>query len=246
MKRAVAIPLLVLAFVLVLGLGGYALVREIFDVSAALPGYDGTWIRSAGVDLSNAEGHVDLASAQQDGLTFVIAKATEGGGYHDAAFLDLKQQASKLGLFFAAYHFGNDADTGTQVANFLSTAGDVELLFLDYDDPTSMSPQQAIDFLRMVDAQHGQICGIYIDVNRLSDFEGGVNHPDLANRPKWIAKYSTTPPDFAWDIWQYTDGSVLNGEGKKSFQGIGRCDVNHFNGPPTKLVSMFRPGEAVV
>ena len=45
----------------------------------------------------------------------------------------------------------------------------------------------------------------------------------LANCPRWIADYTSTPPQGA-TLWQYTDGPL--GMAPNTFPGVGSCDIN--------------------
>src|SRR4051794_16127137 len=58
-----------------------------------------------GIDVSHHNGKPDWAAVKQDGVKFVIAKATEDTPFQDPEYATNKRMAEAQGLAFTAYHF---------------------------------------------------------------------------------------------------------------------------------------------
>ncbi len=71
-----------------------------------------------GIDISHFQHGLSLAAVKRQGYRFVIAKATQGQGVHDADFPTFLEEAESLGLPFAAYHFlHSDSSAAAQADN---------------------------------------------------------------------------------------------------------------------------------
>lgn len=72
-----------------------------------------------GIDVSNHNGRIDFDRVKADGISFVIAKASEGEGYRDPSFAQRVRAARRSGLKVGAYHFFRKKSDGrAQAANF--------------------------------------------------------------------------------------------------------------------------------
>lgn len=58
-----------------------------------------------GIDVSRWQGQIDWRAVRGSGISFVYAKATEGGDRIDPLFRDYRRDARRAGLAFGAYHF---------------------------------------------------------------------------------------------------------------------------------------------
>lgn len=158
-----------------------------------------------GIDVSTWQ----VTTPSLAGLDFAFARATYGTtpdaryGMHAAAF-------RAAGLVTGAYHFGRSGQyvsVPAQIGAFLDAARDAELLALDLEadhDASGrvlkpMSDEEAARFIAGVRAA-GRRCGLY---------HSRSGYPiALASDFRWIAEWDATPPNIAWDFWQYAGSGV--------------------------------------
>lgn len=155
------------------------------------------------------------------GLGFAFARATyatspdERYAQHTAAF-----RAADIAA--GAYHFGTGfVAVPRQVEAFLETAGDADLLALDWetDRAKTMTRAQAREFIAAVQAT-GRRIGLYASRSWFRD---------LGQDWHWVAQWGPRAPDRPWHFWQY-QGSPL--------------DRNRFNGDRAALARLIgRPQE---
>lgn len=69
-----------------------------------------------GLDVSNHQGPIDWARVRRQGFAFVYAKATEGGDYVDARFVQHTEGARGAGLRVGAYHYFTFCRSGEEQA----------------------------------------------------------------------------------------------------------------------------------
>ncbi len=80
-----------------------------------------------GVDVSEYQMDIDMPRLKEQGIQFVIIRATEGSHYVDDMFLRNWKNAHEADLTAGAYHFFSfDTPGATQAANFISAVGDLE------------------------------------------------------------------------------------------------------------------------
>jgi lysozyme len=194
------------------------------------------------LDISH---HNTVTSWQQikaAGIVGIIHKATEGGDYADANYLEAKHQALELGLLFGAYHFATNSSVGQQVEHFLSTAGieDGLLYCLDWEDygDDTMSRSQAEDFLRRCDEVIGERATVLYSGNRAKDALGDARDEFFGEHRLWLAQYGSDPSCQAswptWWLWQYSDGKA--GPQPHGCPGVsGEVDTNSWDGTDDEL-----------
>ena len=186
--------------------------------------------------------HYDLMSPnfslmRDQGIVGVIHEATYPRFERDAQYHGRQIAATRAGLLWGAYHFGDATDPIRQADHFLrvvsgSWAGvgpeapsPGVLLILDFErnghyPGGTMRPDQAVAFVERIRERTGKYPGIYGSENRL---RAVLNAPNvsaaqrrvLANCWLWIANYHGEPRSVApwsyWHLWQYT--------------GDGKCDL---------------------
>ncbi|MEZ4685174.1 MAG: GH25 family lysozyme [Bacteroidia bacterium] len=201
-------------------------------------------------DISHLNASVDLAKAKAEGMLAVFHKATQSIGanlFHDKTYPDRRKDAQKAGLLWGAYHFGTSGDGKAQADAFLDYAqpdGNT-LLVLDFErattqGETSMTIQEARDFVNQVKARTGKFPGIYGGA-LLKAATATAADPVLSQCWLWIAEYENEPrlPN-GWStyaFWQFTDGT--HGNGALPVDGIGRCDRDLFRGSAVELTSFW-------
>jgi GH25 family lysozyme M1 (1,4-beta-N-acetylmuramidase) len=201
-----------------------------------------------GIDVShhnndNSGGTIDWAQVKQDGVRFVIAKATEAADFHDPKYLDNKQQVEAQGLAFTAYHFARpDKTAGDAVAEadfFVASAhltGANLVPVLDLEDAGGLGikklKQWTKAWLGEVQAKLGVKATIYTnspfwkaklgDTHWFADngYRLWIAHWTTANQPNlpaasWSGK--------GWTMWQYDNCGTVSGI-------TGCVDMDRYNG----------------
>ena len=187
------------------------------------------------IDISHHNSNPDFQQAAAAGIVGVIHKATEGLTFQDSMYLTNRQKALDAGLLWGAYHFGDAADGSAQAEFFLQVADPSPgtLLVLDFEPngDSTMSLDQARDFVTQVNAKVGRFPGLYSG-SLIKETLGDGSDSILAQCFFWLAEYGSTavvPQNWpTWTLWQYTDGT--NGPEPHSVTGIGNCDRDKFNG----------------
>ena len=125
-----------------------------------------------------------------------------------------------VGYTFGVGGVAGAAQADTTLALFPVGANLGHILVLDLENNpsgASITTAQAEDFVTEVHAKTGRYPFLYTSKNNAR--YSGL----LANCPRWIASYISTPPQGA-TLWQYTDGPL--GMAPNTFPGVGSCDIN--------------------
>lgn len=204
-----------------------------------------------GIDVSSYQGNVNWAAVRRAGITFAVAKATEGTGYHDRYLNANIAGMKRYGVVPGAYHFAHPGIDATAQANYFTNAvrsangGNFHhllQLMLDLEVTDGRSPAQVWawtqTFVARVKAVTGRPCIIYTGFYFWRDRVGNPNNN--LNCPLWLAAYVSNPSAYvprAWStytFWQYTDtGSV---------PGIsGNVDLDQLNGTTSTLSALTIP-----
>jgi lysozyme len=183
-----------------------------------------------GIDVSSYQGNVNWAAVRSSGITFAIAKATEGTGYHDAYLNGNIAGMKRYGIIPGAYHFAHPSIDATAQANYFTNAvrtanggnfhGLLQLV-LDLEVTDGRSPGQVFawtqTFVARVTAVTGRPCIIYTGFYFWRDQVG--NPSTNLNCPLWLAAYVSNPAPYVprawssvgWAFWQYTDRGAVGG-----------------------------------
>jgi lysozyme len=198
------------------------------------------------VDLSHHNtddgSEIDWQAVKRDGIWGVIYKATESTDYIDPTYDEARRQAKAVGLLWGAYHFFRPGSVAAQVEHFLLHAmpGPDTLLVLDHEDE-GCSIDSVKTFLRMVEEKTGQRPALYSG-HVLKEQLGNRIDSYLGDTRLWLAQYGSelevpaTWPEGAW-LWQFTDGQA--GPSPHAIDGIGRCDINSFDGTQQQLTATW-------
>lgn len=159
-----------------------------------------------GIDVAKYQ-PVNPDPAALPGISFYIAKATEGTTPDPTYSAHITHARGQSIPLVGAYHFATNAiPIKDQVAAFLKTAGKVDAYVVDREGANEISQSQFTEFLnRMHDA--GLLLGLYGSEN---DF------PYWGQDWSWIANYSREPKK-PYDLWQYgpfanaVDGDIYMG-----------------------------------
>lgn len=187
-----------------------------------------------GIDVSDFQGRVDWTAVARSGVSFAIAKASEGETVVAETFSRNWQTIKAAGLVRGAYHFFRPtADPVRQANTFLSTVkpelGDLPaVLDVEVDDgvdPGDLS-DRVVQWLKVVEAATGRQAMIYTS---LTFWQTSLNDSDaFRGHPLWIAEYDVDAPLLPgnwsdWVIWQYSESGSISGV-------EGDVDLNRFNG----------------
>lgn len=195
-----------------------------------------------GIDVSRWQGQVNWRAVKNDGVHFVIAKATEAQTWVDPQYARNRDRADARGLLFGAYHFAQpDRTTNDAVReadHFVRTARLLPrhlIPVLDLERHNGLGQKALIrwtkSWLQRVESRLGVKPMIYVSpsfwVERMANSRWFADN----GYRLWIAHWRAAEPRVpaanwggrGWSIWQVSDcGSVA---------GINGCvDIDLFKG----------------
>jgi lysozyme len=184
--------------------------------------------KEKGLDIShhqNDKGPINFKAMKNDGVSFVIVKATEGKAYKDPFYEKNVDDAQASGMKVGAYHFarfGSVADVQAELNHFINAIkGDglnypavLDLETNDHGLSKTVLTDLAILFMEGLE-QAGFFAMLYTGKSFL---ENNLDESRLKPYAKWIARYNSTLGRDA-DMWQYTSTGKVNGV-------VGNVDVN--------------------
>lgn len=202
-----------------------------------------------GIDISNFQNGINLASVKAQGYSFVAAKCTQAANYVSADYARQRDQAINVGLPFCAYHFLRPASVASMQAqvNWLkSHIGNLAIpVMLDVERwsansntaATIPSEAETYDFIRRAKAAGLKMKWLY--------WQG--EHALPSGMLKWHANYGSNPKGYAsaiypgdnsskWNtstpttIWQFGSNGKIDGWN-------GPVDVNAYRGTLSQLLS---------
>lgn len=190
-----------------------------------------------GLDIShyqNDKGAIDFNAIKQDGNSFVIAKASEGGNTDDT-FVANAVAAHNAGLTVDAYHFFHGADEAgsrneanvfaNQIRQANAQGASLNYLFVDVETTNQVDKatltNNVLAFVDQMRKDGFNNLGIYSNLNF---FNNSIDLPTIIaaqpQQPKflvWLARYRGQETNqgpganFTVDIWQYTSGDTSSG-----------------------------------
>lgn len=177
-----------------------------------------------------------------DPVTFVIIKATEGVSLMDDNFNENFYKARKNGFVRGAYHFMTpDVPARKQAEFFLHQVhleeGDMPPV-LDIEDkrkwaamPKEQVQRMALEWLLAVEEHYGVKPIIYSGLAFRRDILDASVFDEF---PYWMAHYYVEKPVYEgkWAFWQHTDCGRVDG-----VRGTVDCDV--FNGSPEEFARLL-------
>lgn len=225
---------------------------------------------NAVVNLSHYDAmRVDFPGMKSEGIIGVIHEASYPPFARDAHYASRQQAATRAGLLWGAYHYGNATDPVRQADYFLRVVSNAWtqadpasrpegiLLVLDFEKNGhypggTMRVDQAVAFVERIRERTGKYPGVYSGEYHLRQAltspkvklaDKGV----LANCWLWMANYGARPQPTApwsfWHLWQYTgDGKCrLPGSGyPKSVANIIKAERNIFYGTRAALETFWQ------
>jgi len=225
---------------------------------------------NAVVNLSHYDTmRVDFPGMKSEGIIGVIHEASYPPFARDAHYALRQQAATRAGLLWGAYHYGNATDPVRQADHFLRVVSSAwaqadpasrpegVLLVLDFEKNGhypggTMRVDQAITFVERIRDRTGKFPGVYSGEYHLRQALNGpkvklIDKAVLANCWLWMANYGARPQATApwsyWHLWQYTgDGKCrLPGSGyPKSVANIRKAERNIFYGSRSALETFWQ------
>lgn len=182
-----------------------------------------------GIDISAHNGDIDFDAVAQDGISFVIIKASEGASFKDRKFIDNIRRAKAAGLKVGAYHFFRFDTSGyMQGLNFLNSirGRDIDLpLAIDVEEwanpvsqPTPIVLNRLVELIEHIES-HGHRVMLYSNKNGHHRFI----RARLEGYPLWICSLADEPEGIGWTLWQGTHNGRIPGIDHP-------VDINAFSG----------------
>lgn len=201
-----------------------------------------TGTKIKGIDVSHFQGAVNWQEVKQAGMSFALAKATEGQTSVDSQFKNNWPNMKAAGLLRGAYHFFDAGIDGTAQANhFLQNTqiepGDLPPV-IDVEAAASASKatilQEVQNWLDTVEQALNRRPMIYTTASfwdsHLNDTFGAY--------PLWVAEYGVSAPKIpagwsTWQFWQYSQSGTVSGVS-------GNVDMDEFNGSYDDLLAFLQ------
>lgn len=167
-----------------------------------------------GIDISNLNGTVNIASVKSAGYGFVISKITEGCTFIDKYGVNNVANTKSNGLIAGAYHFARfrDESTAAQEANFFKAncPSNVDFVVLDFEQQCSGDMTAAcLTFLDSISSLAPAF--IYCNPNYIKLHLNS----SITKYPLWIANYGVSSPAVPlwgkYAIWQYSESGSVDG-----------------------------------
>lgn len=183
-----------------------------------------------GIDISAHNGEIDFERVRDEGVKFVIIKATEGGTFKDKKFIENVRRAREAGLKVGAYHFFRfDTPGYMQGLNFINSihgrdldlpaAIDIEEFANPNFQATQLVMNRVADMADHLES-HGYRVMLYTNKKGHARFFNGR----LASYPLWICSLGSRPEDIDCTLWQATHHGTVDGIEHD-------VDINVYTGP---------------
>ena len=209
----------------------------------------------------------DFEQMKNEGIVAVIHEATYPRFDRDAYYGTRQNAATRAGLLWGAYHFGDATDPIRQAEHFLSVVESQwrgptlhpngVLLVLDFEKNGhypggTMRVDQAVTFVERIRQRTGKYPGLYCSEYRLRQVLFGpkvtaAQRQTLSNCWLWIANYHFQPRNTApwsgWTLWQYTGDGVCDlprASYPKGVANIKNAERNMFRGSPSELQAFWQ------
>jgi lysozyme len=209
----------------------------------------------------------DFEQMKKEGIVAVIHEATYPRFVRDSYYGTRQDAATRAGLLWGAYHFGDATDPIRQAEHFLNVVEsnwrgpalrpNGVLLVLDFEKNGhypggTMRVDQAITFVERIRQRTGRYPGLYCSEYRLHQMLyapriTAAQRQTLSNCWLWIANYHREPQNTApwsnWTLWQYTGDGVCDlprSAYPKSVANIRKAERNMFRGNRAALEAFWQ------
>lgn len=178
------------------------------------------------VDLSHHQGNIDFSKASKE-IDLAIIRVQYGSTTVDSMYREYVEGCKKYGIPFGHYayaRFVSANDAVVEAKDFLNRADkDAEFLVVDVEEVTTKNAgdmreatQAYINYLK---DHTDKPVGLYTGHHFYKPYSMDKVTADFL----WIPRYGGDKPDYACDLWQYTDKGKVSGIS-------GYVDLNKING----------------
>jgi len=207
-----------------------------------------------GIDVSGFQGRPDWRAVARSGLTFAIAKATEGATWTDHSYARNREEIPKAGLVAGAYHFlVTSSSAAAQADHFCRVAAPDAIHALDVEAPGRLDVAGWVARYRTHYRDHPLVIYTGRDLWRRS-VEGNGSHwgplwaagaspnayvPGTGSASALWAKVGSARSGLPWGGW--TKATFLQFTARASVPGIaGHVDGDAFLGTREQLLALTR------
>ncbi|RIJ63089.1 N-acetylmuramoyl-L-alanine amidase [Rummeliibacillus sp. TYF005] len=191
-------------------------------------------------DISKWQGNINWSKASQK-LDLVIIRTQHGSTEEDTYHKKNEAGAKKYGVPFGVYAFSlaeSTSDAKVEANNFYNRADkDAQFYVIDVEKNTSKSGESMRKitnaYIQQLRKKTDKKIGLYIAHHLYKSFNLDTSKADFV----WIPRYSTSKPDFAYDLWQYTDKGRIDGINAN-------VDLNRLN-PNLTLAELLAPVKSI-
>lgn len=184
-----------------------------------------------GVDISEHNGNVDFNKMKQDGIKFVMLRASWGHFVEDVRVRENVKKCKEAGMPYGFYHYSyasNDTEAKTEAESFLnlcrSLGGYTYPLNLDMEDADGWKKNNGVG-----DAQNLRTIKIFKDViegageyltlymsKSWFDRLRAQNKALIDSIDAWLAHWGISEPSMSCGMWQYTSDGKVNGSSART------------------------------
>lgn len=201
--------------------------------AAVRPSADGYDV--LGVDVSHYQGEIDFEKLEEQGMSFVFIKATEGSTHVDERLAENASNVKRSLIRAGYYHFFSyDSPGASQAENFIENVPFQEgmlppVIDVEFYGGYCIKPADSVwvetqlrAMIDVLESHYGMRPIIYCTQKAYSLYiKDRFDDCDL-----WIRSVYWRPLSKDWTFWQYTDRAKLEG-----YRGEEECiDVNVFQG----------------
>ncbi|HWI50051.1 MAG TPA: DUF5776 domain-containing protein [Rummeliibacillus sp.] len=165
-------------------------------------------------DISKWQGNIDWAKASKK-IDLAIIRTQHGSTDEDTYHKKNEAGAKKYSVPFGVYAYNlavSSADAKVEANDFYNRADkDAQFYVIDVEQNTSLSGESMRTitnaYIKQLRTKTDKKIGIYIAHHLYKSFDLDTSKADFV----WIPRYSTSKPDYDYDLWQYTDKGRIDG-----------------------------------
>ena len=185
-----------------------------------------------GLDLNHWRPGLDLKSAKQQGIRFIITKATQGDYFFDQTYEPYRDESKAKGLVFGAFHYWDARiNPEKQAQYFFDHVGDdIDLLpALDVEKygnegvlSQSAAEQHILDTLLEIERLFKRNAMLYTNRDSWTVLTG--NSSIISKFALWVASWRDSAPVLPigaseWVFWQFTNKFAIPGAPHAGYDG---------------------------
>lgn len=184
-------------------------------------------------DISEHQDGADLAAYRRSGFDVLILRA-HNGNRPDNVFKRWQSQARAIGFTALGFYqyMVEGRDAVSQARDFINTVGSIhdnEFVICDNEEGKGSQIGRCEQWFRQVDSYYNRKSSLYAGQSWFKDRLGGAAR--WADRPRWMAAYSSREPSDPHEWWQNTSTSA--------FPGLGHpIDGNVFHGTSREFAAI--------